>query len=104
MSLETALEELFETCPASRVLAQKMYDYIEELRTEGLKADCRACEAERVAARYREEALAQEVWFLKAKAQAGFGPNVSFDVVWRATLQQSMAAGGRPVDGVQPQC
>lgn len=78
MSLEAALEELFETCPASRVLAKKMYDHIEELRAEVLTADGLACEAERVAARYRDSVLAQE----------------KFDGVLAATLQKAVASGG----------
>lgn len=58
----------------------------EEVRAERDEADRRAGAAERKLAHLQEAAAARASWLSKAKAQAGYSDNVSFDVVWAEAL------------------
>lgn len=52
-------------------------------------ADRRAGAAERSKESLVEESHARASWLRKAKAEAGYDDNVSFDVVWKETLKKA---------------
>lgn len=59
------------------------------LEAERDEADRRAGAAERQLERYREQDFHHTLWNDKAKEEAGYHRNVSFDVVWKETLEKA---------------
>ena len=65
-----------------------------EAHTKVLKADLdeadrRAGAAERLLEFEVDSRIKRDVWLRKAKAEAGYDNNVSFDVVWQDVLKKS---------------
>ncbi len=66
-----------------------VYDSIHALTAERDEADRRAGAAERQIERFREQDYKHTLWNDKAKAEAGYPRNTSFDIVWKETLKKA---------------
>jgi len=61
-------------------------EILEAMKQDLAVADARAGKAERLLASEQEGSRARASWLKKAKQDAGYDPNVSFDVVWEEAL------------------
>lgn len=74
--------------------AENPYAHLDEsqLREALAEADRRAGAAEREKEQYRESNIARSDWLWRAKREAGYDSNVSFDIVWAETLAKARLA------------
>lgn len=68
---------------------KRLSQMVETLRAERDEADRRAGAAERQGASLQDDSMRRTSWLSKAKDQAGYHSNVSFDVVWAEVLEKS---------------
>ncbi len=79
-------------CPITLRDVRIAADALEALAAERDEADRRAGAAERLLESLQDDARNRNSWLWKAKKDAGYDQNISFDVVWSEALAALKAA------------